>query len=183
MFEKALKYATKAHAGTTRKGSNEPYINHPIEVAQIAKTMTDDQNVWVAALLHDTVEDTSVTMSDIRKNFGDDVADLVASDTENKRGNLPAAKTWKIRKQETINHLKRTTDLNEKILVLSDKLSNIRQLAQEYKKRHDQVWQLFNQKNKEEHEWYYRSILEATKELSKYPAWQEYKQLVTEVFS
>lgn len=182
VFNDAIEYAKKAHEGQTRKGSDVPYIEHPLEVADIVKTMTDDEAVWAAAVLHDTVEDTAISIEDIEREFGKRIADLVASDTENKRSDLPAAETWKIRKQETIDHLNKTDDVSEKMIVLADKLSNIRQIADNYKKIGDLVWQGFNQKDKNEHSWYYKSILEATRELSGYSAWWEYKKLVEQVF-
>lgn len=182
IFDKAVNFATKAHLGQTRKGSNTPYIEHPLEVADIARTMTSDEEVLSAAVLHDTVEDTDVSIDDIRKSFGSRVADLVMSDTENKRKGISAEKTWKIRKQETIDNLNKTSDVSKKILVLSDKLSNMRQLFRDYSLIGDEVWQRFHQKDKGEHEWYYKSILEATKDLEQYQAWHEYQSLIEAVF-
>lgn len=181
-YSEAIRFATEAHAGQTRKGSDSPYIKHPLEVADIVKTMTDNEEVWTAAVLHDTVEDTDTSIDDIRNIFGERVASLVLSDTEDKREELPPEETWLIRKQETINHLNNTEDLEEKMIVLADKLSNMRQLVKDYSQIGDQVWQRFHQKNKEMHAWYYKSILESTKELDSYNAWQEYKDLVEKVF-
>ena len=65
-----------------------------------------------------------------------------------------------------------------KMLALGDKLSNIRAVYRDYQKDGDQLWERFNQKDKAEHGWYYRSIAEATKDLTAFPAWQEYNQLV-----
>lgn len=178
----AIEFARKAHFGQTRKNSDEPYVNHPIEVMEIVSTMTDDKNVLTAAVLHDTVEDTDVTLEEIRERFGDRVAELVSSDTENKREDQPAEKTWKIRKQETIDFLNGVADEQEKMLILGDKLSNIRRIAEDYAEIGDEVWQIFHQKDKKEQEWYYRSILNATEELSNYSAWQEYKELIDKIF-
>ena len=182
-FSEAVKFAKKAHKGQTRKGSNAPYIEHPLEVVEIVKTMTDDEDIWSAAILHDTVEDTEVTQEDIYKKFGKRISELVASNTENKRESLPASETWKIRKQETLDRLSGTKDLAEKIIVLADKLSNIRQLANDYAREGESVWKKFNQKDKNEHKWYYESILEATEELREYEAWREYSNLVKNIFS
>lgn len=183
IFERAVDFATKAHDGQTRKVSGTPYILHPLEVAEIAKTMTDDEDVWAAAVLHDVVEDTDRTMEDIEKLFGAKVAKIVAGDTEDKRSEISAEATWKIRKQETIDYLVNDATAEEKIIVLSDKLSNIRQLAESYKEIGDELWSHFNQKDKSQHAWYYREILNNTAEFSEYAAWQEYKALVDEVFS
>lgn len=183
LIKSAIDYATRAHAGQTRKGSNTSYIEHPLEVAEIANTMTNDAEVLAAAVLHDTVEDTVTSIEDIRERFGQRVAKLVASDTENKCENLPAEETWNIRKQETIERLSRTNDLSEKIIVLADKLSNMRQLADDYRQNGDKVWEQFHQKNKDRQAWYYKSILEATNDLKEYDAWQECQKLIEEVFA
>jgi len=181
-FERAVEFAARAHEGMTRKGSDIPYITHPLEAAQIVQTMTDDEAVWIAAVLHDTVEDTPVTIDDIRREFGERVAELVGADTEDKREHLPAADTWKIRKQETVEHLKSSSDTAGKMVVLADKLSNIRQLAVDYENLGEKVWERFNQKDKNEHKWYYESVLEAARELAGYAAWQECAGLVKKVF-
>lgn len=77
LVEKALQFATAAHEGQVRKYTGEPYINHPIEVMEIVKTVSSDVAMHAAALLHDVVEDTDVTIEDIIREFGDDVAQLV----------------------------------------------------------------------------------------------------------
>ena len=181
-FARAIDFATEAHKNQRRKGSDVPYIVHPLEAAAIVQTMTDDEEVWVAAVLHDTVEDTPVTQDEIRENFGERVAKLVASDSEDKRENLPPEVSWKIRKEETIDYVTKTPDIAEKMVALGDKLSNMRQMARDYARLGDELWERFNQKDKNEQAWYYRSMLNATKELADYGAWQEYKKLVDEVF-
>ena len=74
VIEKAIGFAVKAHAGALRKGTNLPYILHPLEAASIAAQMTDDQEIIAATVLHDTVEDTETSAEDIRKEFGARVA-------------------------------------------------------------------------------------------------------------
>ena len=105
LFDRAIEFAVKAHSGAVRKGTETPYIVHPMEVAAIVATMTNDASVLAGAVLHDVVEDTEYTIDDIRREFGDKVAALVASESENKREDLPSSETWKIRKQETLDHL------------------------------------------------------------------------------
>ena len=77
LVEKALQFATAAHEGQVRKYTGEPYIIHPVEVMEIVKTVSNDTAMHAAALLHDVVEDTDVTIEDIIREFGDDVAQLV----------------------------------------------------------------------------------------------------------
>ncbi len=83
-LEEAIIYATVMHQGKMRKLGSIPYILHPMEVAQILSTMTDDQDVITAGILHDVVEDTDGTLVEIEKRFGERVAFLVSSESENK---------------------------------------------------------------------------------------------------
>ena len=77
IVELAEDFANEAHAGQTRRYTNEPYFNHVFSVAERVKELTDDEEIIAAALLHDTVEDTEVTDEDILNIFGDRIAALV----------------------------------------------------------------------------------------------------------
>jgi (p)ppGpp synthase/HD superfamily hydrolase len=77
MLNEVLKFATKAHGDQKRKYTNDPYINHPIAVAEIVETVPHTQEMIAAALLHDVVEDTDVTLDQIKDKFGSKVSDLV----------------------------------------------------------------------------------------------------------
>ena len=181
IFDEAIIFATKAHSGAFRKGTSIPYITHPIEAAAIVATMTNNKNVLAAAVLHDTIEDTDATINDIKEIFGEEVARLVATESENKRDNLPSGSTWKIRKQETLDHLKDATE-EEKMITLGDKLSNIRAIYRDYFTIGDKLWERFNQKDKNQHAWYYKTIAERLSDLSDSFAYQEYVELVNKVF-
>ena len=181
ILDRAIIFATKAHEGQFRKGTQIPYILHPMEVAAIVSTMTTDPEIIAGAVLNDVVEDTDTTMDDIQEMFGDKVAFLVCSETENKRKNLSPQSTWKIRKQETLDHLK-TASLDVKMITLGDKLSNIRSIYRDYNTIGDALWQRFNQKDASEQAWYYRSIVKFTERLSDTSAWLEYKTLTELVF-
>jgi len=80
-LEKALEFSINSHIGQYRK-SGEPYIIHPILVASIVVSITNDESMAIAALLHDVVEDTSVTIKQVEELFGKDVAHLVAGLTK-----------------------------------------------------------------------------------------------------
>ena len=82
LVTKAREFATQAHVGQKRKYSGQPYIVHPIAVAELVATVTEDQEVIAAALLHDTVEDTPVTIDEIEARFGPRVASLVSDLTD-----------------------------------------------------------------------------------------------------
>lgn len=181
-IETAVQYAVFAHAGRKRKGKARPYILHPLEVLSIVGTMTEDEDVLTAAVLHDTVEDTSLTCEDIRRVFGARVAELVASESENKRENQSAESTWKLRKQETIDHLQ-SADRDVKLICLGDKLSNLREIARDYSALGNALWERFNQKDKSMHRWYYSSILEVMGDtFGDVPAVREYRELMEQVF-
>lgn len=182
ILDDAIAFAVEKHAGTPRKGTKIPYIVHPIEAMYIAATITDDQDILMAAVLHDTVEDAKIPVEEIRQQFGDRVAGLVSAESENKREGKAESETWEIRKQETIEELHNTTDLGVKIVALADKLSNMRAIARDYEEMGDLLWERFNQKDKKKHEWYYRSIANELAELNGKAAWKEYDALIRKVF-
>lgn len=182
LLDTAIIFATKAHSGTTRKGTNVPYIVHPIEAAAIVSAMTDDEEVIAAAVLHDVLEDTEATEDDLLARFGRRITELVIGETEDKRRNFPAALTWKVRKEETIAFLKTKADRDAKMLALADKLSNLRAIHRDVCVIGDAVWERFNVKDKNMHAWMYRSIAEALQDLKDQPTWQEYALLVEKVF-
>ena len=90
LFENAVRFAAERHSGTKRKSGTLPYLLHPMEVAVIVSSMTDDEEILAAAVLHDTVEDTDTTIGELEELFGPRVAGFVASETENKRPEIPA---------------------------------------------------------------------------------------------
>ena len=182
IIEGAIHFATDAHSGQTRKAKQTPYILHPLEVGAIAASMTDDQEVIAAAILHDTVEDTGATLDDIEYAFGARIADLVAHESENKREDQPAADTWRIRKQETIDGLQ-TAPTEVLLITLADKLSNVRSMYVDKQQVGEKLWERFNQKDPAEQHWYYQAIADATSPLRNQRAWQEYQELVNKVFA
>ena len=182
LVSEAVVFAVKAHDGMRRKSSKIPYIIHPLEAATIVASMTDDAEVISAAILHDVVEDTNVTIDEIEERFGKRIRDLVESETENKRPNLPSSETWRIRKEESLKVLQEASDIGVLMMWLGDKLANMRSIYQEHKIKGDAFWSKFNQKDPNEHAWYYYSIIRLTERLSFTSAWLEYKTLVELVF-
>lgn len=182
IISKAIIFAVKAHDGMRRKKTATPYILHPVEAAVIAGSLTDDQEVMAAAVLHDVVEDTCITIEEIEAEFGKRVAELVASESEDKREDKPPSETWQIRKEEAVQFLENTDNKDIKILYLGDKLANMRSIYKDWINAGDSVWERFNQKDKSHHAWYYRSIAEAMHELKETPAWKEYDRLIKIVF-
>ena len=182
LVSEAIAFAVKAHDGMRRKNSEVPYILHPMEAAVIVGTMSDDQNLLAAAALHDVVEDAGVTIEEIEEKFGHRVRELVESETEDKRADLPPTETWRIRKEESLADLKNTDDIAVLMVWLGDKLANMRSIYREFKVVGEAMWQKFNQKDPSQQAWYYRSIADLTKRLSDTSAWCEYKALTELVF-
>jgi guanosine-3',5'-bis(diphosphate) 3'-pyrophosphohydrolase len=170
MIQKAALFAAKAHEGMIRKGSRIPYIYHPMEVALIVAQMTDDPEVIAAAYLHDVLEDTSVTPEELEQNFGNRVLSFVMAESEDK------SRTWRERKASTIAHLKRAPR-EVKLLTLGDKLSNMRSTARDYMVIGDEIWQRFNEKHRECHQWYLEGIMDGLQELRELPPFQELERL------
>ena len=182
LVSEAIEFAVKAHDGMRRKKSEAPYILHPMEAAVIVGTMTDDQNLIAAAALHDVVEDANITIDEIEEKFGKRVRELVESETEDKRADLPPESTWRIRKEESLAVLKNTEDIGVLMVWLGDKLANMRAIYRDFKAEGVSMWQRFNQKDPDEQAWYYRSIVKLTNALSDTSAWLEYKALTELVF-
>jgi len=152
-LDRAIVYAVKKHAGQFRKGTVKPYITHPLETMQILNSMKADNNLLMAGVLHDTVEDTNATEEEIRELFGDDVADLVCAHSEDK------SKTWEERKQHTIDELA-TADRRLQMLVMADKVANLRSMAADYKEVGFKLWYRFNAPETKQ-AWYYSGIQDA----------------------
>ena len=182
LVSEAIAFAVKAHDGMRRKKSQSPYILHPKEAAVIVGSMTDDQNLIAAAVLHDVVEDADITIEEIESRFGKRVRELVQSETEDKRADLPPAETWRIRKEESLEVLKNTEDLDVLMVWLGDKLANMRSIYRDFKVEGVQMWQRFNQTDVSQQAWYYRSIANLTDRLCHTSAWLEYKTLTDLVF-
>lgn len=177
MINKAIAFAVKAHEGQPRKGTEIPYIFHPLEVGMIVSRITDDEEVIAAAVLHDTVEDCdAVTLDDIRREFGDRVARIVGLESEDKD------KSWEERKVATVRSLKKEPMREAKIVALGDKLSNIRCFYADYIKLGDELWQRFNMKDKRMQGRYYHGLCEALSDLSDLEEYQEFRRMVEMVF-
>lgn len=182
LVSEAIIFAVKAHDGMRRKKSEAPYILHPMEAAVIVGTMTHDQELIAAAALHDVVEDAGVTLEEIEERFGKRVRELVGAETEDKREHLPPEATWRVRKEESLEVLRNTDDLDVLKVWLGDKLANMRSIYWDWKNEGHAMWQRFNQKDPEQQAWYYRSIATLTQRLSDTPAWVEYNALTELVF-
>jgi myo-inositol-1(or 4)-monophosphatase len=182
LLDRAIVFAVRAHAGTERRGKGFPYIVHPMEAMAIVSTMTADQELLAAAALHDTVEDTDVTVEDLRAEFGDRVAALVADESDKFEEGVSEEASWHTRKQAAIDRLSRASH-DAKMVALGDKLSNMRAIARDYAVQGDAFWSLFHVKERSEHEWHYRGLADALRELEGTAAFTEFEQLIDQVFN
>lgn len=121
----AVIFAAQRHAGQLRKGTQSPYIVHPLEVMSILLAMGADTELLIAGVLHDTVEDTDTTVEEIEKLFGSRVARLVAGHSDDK------SLSWEERKAAAVEHL-RHGDRDMKMMVMADKVSNLRSMYRDY---------------------------------------------------
>ena len=181
LLDRAIMFAVRAHAGTERRGKGFPYIVHPMEAVEIVATMTPDQELLAAAALHDTVEDTDVTVEQIRAEFGDRIASLVASESDTFEQGVSEEDSWHARKQAAIDRLSSASH-DAKIVALGDKLSNMRAIARDYAMQGDKLWNLFHAKDPKDHEWHYRGLASALHELHDTFAYKEFEQLINQVF-
>ena len=159
---------------------------HPLEAVEIVATITPDQELLAAAALHDTVEDTDVTVEQLREAFGDRIANLVHAESDQINGELfngeNEEQTWHARKQAAIDRLAKASH-DAKIVAMGDKLSNMRAIWRDYQTKGDELWKIFHCSDKAAHEWHYRGLAESLKELEDTFAYKEFVRLIDEVFS
>ncbi len=186
LLDRAIIFAVKAHHNTERRGKGFPYIVHPLEAMEIVATITPDQELLAAAALHDVIEDTEVTVDELREMFGERIAHLVHAESDQIDGVLfdgqNEEETWHARKQAAIDRLAAAPH-DAKVVAMGDKLSNMRAIARDYKEKGDALWSIFHVKDKASHEWHYRGLAASLSELSGTFAYQEFVRLIDEVFA
>ncbi len=155
-ISEAIIFATKAHFGQRRKGTNVPYIWHPLSVGMLLQDAEAPTELVVAGVLHDVVEDTSVTVNEIRERFGSTIADIVQGCSEDDR-NLP----WEHRKTQAIEFL-RTAPPEIKLVSAADKLDNLRAISSDLTKVGSGIWSRFK-RGRDKQERYYRRVLTSLK--------------------
>lgn len=182
ILDKAVVFAVKAHQCVERRGKDFPYIVHPMEAVAIAATMTSDQELLAAAVLHDTVEDTAVTLKDVEREFGKRVAELVEAESDIEFEGKTREESWRLRKEEAIERLSAASN-DVKMVALSDKLSNIRAIYRDYQAIGDKVWDLFCVKDAASHEWHFRGLARALSSLKGTFAYAEFTETIDKVFA
>jgi GTP pyrophosphokinase len=156
-FVRALLFAGEKHCGQTRKASTIPYIAHLMGVASLVLEAGGDEDLAIAALLHDVVEDCggAPMLKEIRRRFGKRVAKVVDGCTDADTDPKPP---WRERKEQYLRHL-RTADADTRLVSAADKLNNVRSILSDYRAIGESVWSRFNG-GREGTLWYYRTLLD-----------------------
>lgn len=181
LLDRAIIFAVQAHHNTERRGKGFPYIVHPMEAVEIVATITPDQELLAAAALHDTIEDTDVTVEQLRAEFGERIANLVHAESDRFTEGVSEEDSWHDRKQAAIDRLAAAPH-DAKIVAMGDKLSNMRAIWRDYQVKGDELWNIFHCSDKAAHEWHYRGLAASLSELSDTFAYQEFVRLIDEVF-
>ncbi|MBI2690940.1 MAG: HD domain-containing protein [Solirubrobacterales bacterium] len=155
-YEKAVKFARKAHKKQVRKGTEIPYISHLLGVSSIVLEMEGSEDEAIAALLHDVVEDCGgAPMAErVREEFGADVARIVLANTDTDQKPKPP---WRARKQEYLNSLPGKAR-DELLISLADKLHNARATLLDYRCIGDDIWPRFKE-GREGQLWYLNELV------------------------
>jgi (p)ppGpp synthase/HD superfamily hydrolase len=159
-FQKALVYATRAHATQFRKGTSRPYVAHLLGVAAIVLTHGGDEDEAIAALLHDAVEDQggAPRLRDIRKQFGPRVARIVqdCSDTD-----IVPKPPWLDRKKSYLSHLRRANS-SVRLISAADKLYNAQETLADFRRHKHSIWKRFHA-GRDLSLWYYKEVVKILK--------------------
>lgn len=177
-FEAALVHATRLHAKQLRKGTQIPYVSHLLAVAALALEQGADEEVAMAALLHDAVEDQGglTVLEEIRRRFGDRVAGLVMECTDATTFPKPP---WLERKKAYLAHLAEASD-EARLISLCDKLHNAGAMVRAFREDGETLWERFNA-TPAETAWYYRRVLEILGERGGLPFLEDLRAVVEDL--
>ena len=177
-FADAVSFALAAHGEQTRKGTDIPYISHLLAVASLVLEAGGDEDMAIAGLLHDTIEDTATTAADIAAAFGPRVAAIVEGCTDTDETPKPP---WRGRKERYLAHL-RSPDTPAEVLVVSraDKLHNARTMLLDHRTLGDAFWSRFNA-GVDEQRWYLSSVVEVFTERLPGPMTDELRRIRDEL--
>lgn len=153
-LNKAIRFAARSHDGQKRKGTDIPYITHPFAVVMLLMQEGCAEEVVIAGLLHDVVEDTPVTIEQVEAVFGSEVAAIVLQCTDDE-----TIASWQARKQALVERLK-IAPLPVKYVACADKLHNISAIVTDYAEQGESLWVRLG-RGYAEHKWYYRALVES----------------------
>jgi len=174
-FEQAFQFAFELHRDQLRKGSQVPYIAHLMAVASLVVEDGGSEDEAIAALLHDAPEDQGgqPVLDEIRRRFGENVAQIVDGCTDTYETPKPA---WRERKERYLAHL-RYAAADVRRVSLADKIHNARSILDDLRRDGDEVWGRFKG-GKEGSLWYYRALVEVLKEFGVTPMWVALDEVV-----
>lgn len=170
LIEKADQLAERAHAGQTRKESDAPYITHPRAVAQMLKDYGFEESVVAAALVHDVLEDTSVTQDELGAALGEEVLAMVRTLSYDK------SLSWE-EQREAYAQAVRAAPEGVKAISIADKIHNAQSLISGLQRQGSDMWKHFN-RGKEKKIWFEEMMLRVFQETWQHPLVKEYAQLV-----
>ena len=156
-FQRAFLFAADKHSGQTRKASKTPYIAHLMGVGSLVLEFGGDEDMAIAALLHDVAEDCGGVpmLNEVRRKFGSRVAKIVEGCTDSFIDPKPP---WQERKENYMKHLKKA-DAETRLVSAADKLNNVRSILADYREVGESIWARFNG-GRGGTLWYYRTLLE-----------------------
>ena len=178
LVDSALIFAAHAHQHQRRKSTDIPYIVHPVGVMlTLIQCGESDPELLAAALLHDTVEDTGVTLAQLRDQFGPRVAAIVEGCSEPDKRD-----SWENRKQHTIAYLQ-TAPRDVQLVSAADKFHNLRSMMTDYAEQGDVLWERFK-RGRASIAWYYRAVTDSllAGELRTHPLIQQLDKAVRVFF-
>lgn len=175
LIDKALQVASVAHEGQYRKNTNIPYIAHPVAVGMILQKAGYRDELVAAGILHDTVEDTNITMEDIEREFGSEIARIVEGCSEPDK-----SLSWEERKEHTIEFLK-TASEEIRVVACADKLHNVRSIREDVDQLGEVVWGRFN-RDKKHQDWYYKNVVQSLGFATKFPILEELEEEIERLF-
>ena len=161
----AIRISAHAHEGQHRKGSDIPYASHPYAVALMTQKYVDDEDVFIAALLHDVLEDVPSSVysrKDMKRDFGASILGIVEDVTEPDITE-PTEEAWLERKRGYIGHLGEINDIRPLIVATCDKIHNMTEIINDYSDVGRGVWDFFNVARKREI-WFYETVLAILKD-------------------
>jgi (p)ppGpp synthase/HD superfamily hydrolase len=169
IISRALVFAAEHHQHQFRKGSRIPYMSHLLNVCRILADNNCSDEILAAALLHDVVEDTEVTIEEVELRFGKQVAEIVRGATELdklEKKSIEKESSWQERKEHTLHFLEHEATIDQLLVSCADKLDNLRSILHDHERIGEAVWQRFNA-SKEKQSWYYGSIADVMAEKGK----------------
>lgn len=181
-MHEAICYAGKRHAGQVRKGTQLPYLVHPMEVMAILIENGCPEEAVIAGILHDVIEDTcedndtirGIVRGEIKARFGEAVLAIVNAESEDK------SKSWRERKEAAVSALAKES-LEAQLVCCADKLSNALSIKADMERIGEKVFSRFNAP-KSELNWYYNAIIKNLASLKGYKMLEELKDAVKAVF-